>query len=358
MRVTLTRAWVDIDLGALRRNGAAMAARGVPLLPMVKANAYGLGAVTVARALESLDPWGYGVATIDEGIELREAGIERRIVVFTPITCCDSRDARNAGLTPIFGRAEEIARWGAAGGGAWHLAVDTGMGRMGVRWDEIDCVRDAVAASPPEGAFTHFHSPERSDGSCNEQERRFEQAIARLPVRPALLHLENSARLARLQRSRWDLARPGMFLYGVGSGAGVLVEPEPVVQLRARVVDLRTLREGDTVSYGATYRADGPRRIATLAIGYADGYCRALGNRGVVLIRGRRVPVVGLVTMDMAMIDVTGVECELGDVATMIGVDGGERHDVETVARQAGVSPYELLTGLGARLERVYTGAA
>jgi alanine racemase len=355
MRVDLTRAWVDIDLGALRRNGAAMAARGAPLLPMVKANAYGLGAVFVARALEPLEPWGYGVATIDEGLALRAAGIERRIVIFTPITCCDAREARNAGLTPVFGRAEDIGRWAANGGGAWHLAIDTGMGRTGVRWDEIACVRDAVAAFPPEGAFTHFHSPERDDGSMREQERRFEGAVAQLPTRPKLLHLENSAALARVPRSRWDLARPGMFLYGVGSGPNVLVEPEPVVQLRARVVDLRTLRAGDSVSYGATWRADGPRRIATLAVGYADGYCRALGNRGSVLLHGRRVPVVGLVTMDMTMIDVTGVDCALGDVATLIGADGEERHGVEAVARLADVSPYELLTGLGARLERVYT---
>jgi alanine racemase len=173
-----------------------------------------------------------------------------------------------------------------------------------------------------------------------------------------LLHLENSAALSRVARSRWDLARPGMFLYGVGSGAGVLVEPEPVVQLRARVVDLRTIRAGDSVSYGATYRADAPRRIATLAIGYADGYRRVVGNRGEVLLHGRRVPVVGLVTMDMTMIDVTGVDCALGDVATLIGADGGERHDVDAVARRADISPYELLSGLGARLERVYVDRA
>lgn len=354
MRKDLTRAWVEVDLGALRRNGAAMAARGVPLLPMVKANAYGLGAIAVTRALEPLAPWGYGVATIGEGLALREAGISRRIVLFTPTTGGDLRAVRDAGLTPVFGRAEEIARWAESGGGAWHLAIDTGMSRTGVRWDEIESVRDAVEACPPEGAFSHFHSPERDDGSAREQERRFEQAVSRLPARPRLLHLENSAALSRVTRSRWDLARPGMFLYGVGSGPGVLVEPEPVVQLRAPVVDLRTLRAGDSVSYGATYRAESPRRIATLAIGYADGYRRALGNRGVVLLHGRRVPVVGLVTMDMTMIDVTGVECALGDVATLIGTEGEERHGLDVVARLADVSPYEVLTGLGARLERVY----
>jgi alanine racemase len=356
MRVELTRAWVEVDLGALRRNAAKMAARGAPLVPMVKAEAYGLGALAVVRALEPMAPWGYGVATVGEGIALREGGVSRRILLFTPIRGGDARAAREAGLTPVFGCPEDIARWREGGGGAWHLAIDTGMSRVGVRWDEIERVQRAVAAAQPEGAYTHFYSPERADGSAREQERRFEETIARLPARPPLLHVENSAALARVARSRWDLARPGMFLYGVGSGPGVLVEPEPVVQVRARVVDLRTLHAGDTVSYGATYRADGPRRIATLAIGYADGYRRALGMHGVVLLRGRRVPVVGLVTMDMTMIDVTGVECEMGDVATLIGADGSEQHHVGDVARLADVSPYEVLTGLGARLGRRYIG--
>lgn len=354
----MTRAWVEVDLGALRRNAAAMAARAPAIVPMVKADAYGLGAVPVARALDALGVWGFGVATIDEGLELRAAGIERPVLVFTPVARGELGAVHRARLTPTLGSATDIACWASEGDGAWHLAIDTGMSRAGARWDAVDTMRDAIAALPPEGAFTHFHSAQMDDESVERQAARFEEALARLPARPRLLHAENSAALARVERSRWDLARPGIFLYGVGSGPGALVRPEPVVSVRARVVDVRDVRVDESVSYDATYRSAAPGRIATLAVGYADGYRRALSNRGAVLLRGRRVPVAGLVTMDMTMIDVTGVECETGDVATLIGDDGGERLDVETVARLADLSPYELLTGLRGRLPHRYVGGA
>ncbi|HEX6535414.1 MAG TPA: alanine racemase [Gemmatimonadaceae bacterium] len=354
MREPTTRAWVEIDLGALRRNGAALAARAAAILPMVKADAYGLGAVPVARALERLAPWGYGVATVGEGIELRSAGIGRPVLVFTPVVREELSAVRDAGLTPSLSSAGDVRCWAALSGGPWHLAIDTGMSRAGVRWDAVHALRDAVAACPPEGAFTHFHSAELDDASMPEQLARFEDALAQLPARPRLVHAENSAALARAERSCWSLARPGIFLYGVSSGPGARLRPEPVVALRARVVEVRDVRAGESVSYDATYRADGARRIATLAVGYADGYRRALSNRGVALVRGRRVPVAGLVTMDMTMVDVTGVACEAGDVATLIGADGAERMDVETVAAIGGISPYELLTGLRGRLPRVY----
>ncbi|HEY9448391.1 MAG TPA: alanine racemase [Gemmatimonadaceae bacterium] len=354
----LTRAWVEIDLGALRRNWATMAVRGVPLLPMVKADAYGLGAVRVARALERLDPWGYGVATVSEGVELRESGIERPILICTPLLTGDLAAACRGRLTPALSRADDVARWAALGGGAWHLSVDTGMSRAGVRWDDAATLRACTAESLPEGAFTHFHSAALDAASIAEQERRFEEAISHLDQRPPLLHAENSAALARAEHSRWDLARPGVFLYGVNAGPQALVSPEPVVHLRARVVDLRLVLPGESVSYDATYRVTGdrPRRVATLSIGYADGYRRALGNRGTVLLRGSRAPVVGHVTMDMTSIDVTDVECEIGDVATLIGRDGDHLLDLDTVGNSAAISPYELLTGLRGRLTRVYLG--
>ncbi|HEY7877253.1 MAG TPA: alanine racemase C-terminal domain-containing protein, partial [Gemmatimonadaceae bacterium] len=199
---------------------------------------------------------------------------------------------------------------------------------------------------------------ERDDGSLQEQEGRFEDALACLPSRPPLVHAENSAALARTRRSRWSLGRPGVFLYGVGSGDGALVQPEPVVRLCARIAELRTVREGETVSYGATYRARGERRIATLPLGYADGYRRALGNRGQALVGGRLARVAGIVTMDMTMIDVTGVECAVGDVVTLIGRDGEHELSVEAVANAGELSPYELLTGLRARLPRRYVDPA
>ena len=353
MQESEKRAWVEIDLGALQRNAAAIAQRArVPLLPMIKADAYGLGAVPVARVLEPLAPWGYGVATILEGLELRAAGITRPIVVFTPLESDELGDVRAAGLTPSLARTSDIERWRAEGGGPWHLAIDTGMSRAGVRWDEVDELVGAMAACPPEGAYTHFHSAELNDASVAEQEQRFRQAIATLPVRPGILHAENSAAVARREGSAWSFVRPGIFMYGVGSGSGALTTPEPVVQVRARVIDLRLVRDGETVSYDATYRAVGDRRIATLGIGYADGYPRALSNRGAALVNGRRVCIAGVVTMDMTMVDVTEAPCTLGDVASVIGSD--PTLDVAAVARAAEMSPYELLTGLRGRIPRVY----
>jgi alanine racemase len=358
-----TRAWIEVDLGAVRRNGAAMRARArVPLLPMVKADAYGLGAIPVTRVLDALDPWGFGVATVAEGVELRDAGVVRPIIVFTPLMAADLPEAKAHRLTPTFGDAAAIAAWHALRGGPWHLAIDTGMSRAGVRWDALPGLAAAIAAAPPEGAFTHFHSADLDDGSLAEQERRFREALATLPAVPGLLHTENSAAIERRTPSPWSFARPGVFLYGVHSHppAGSAPAPEQVAHLRARVVELREVHPGEIVSYSATWHAierDGTRRIATLALGYADGYRRLLSNRGTVLIRGRRAPVVGVVTMDMTMVDVTGLACQPGDVATLMGRDGPEMLTTNDVADTAGMSPYELLTGMRGRLPRVYVGA-
>ena len=327
-----TRAWVDVDLGALVRNATAlMRHAGVPLLPMIKADAYGLGVRPVVGALEILDPFGYGVATVDEGRELRAAA-----------------------LTPTLSDTPAIASWLTSGGGDWHLAIDTGMNRAGARWDALDDLAAIVRASPPTGAFTHFHSAEMDDGSMELQEERFGKALAALGVRPTLLHAENSAGITRRPASKWNLVRPGVFLFGVGSGPGAALSPEAVVSVRARVVEVRDLHAGEGVSYGASWRAEHASRVATLAIGYADGYRRSLGNRGMVLLHGRRVPVVGTVTMDMTMIDVTGVPCSVGDTAALVGTDGGETISVEDVALACGLSPYEVLTGLRQRLRRRY----
>lgn len=354
----MSRAWVEIDLGALRRNGAAIARHaGVRLLPMVKADAYGLGAVAAVRALDALDPWGYGVATVAEGETLRAAGVSRRVVVFTPLLPGDFPAARAARLTPVLGDPAAIAAW-TRGGGAWHLGIDTGMARAGIQWERIADVVPLLLAAPPEGACTHFHSA-HDESSVRQQRARFADAVNALPARPALLHAENSPAVERLQAySQMDLVRPGIFLYGVGSGAGARLEPEPVVSLRARVVEVREIGARDAVSYEATWRAPGERRIATLAIGYADGYRRALSNRGTALLGEGRATVAGLVTMDMTMVDATTVRCAPGDVATLIGGSGDQRLTVADVAATAELSPYELLTGLRGRLPRIAREAA
>lgn len=325
---------------------------------MIKADAYGLGAEAASRALDALEPWGYGVATVAEGEELRGWGVSRPIVVFTPLLDGDLPRLRAAKLTPTLGFAHEIESWRRSGGGAWHLAIDTGMSRAGIPWRDVGTIVEAAAVIPPQGAFTHFHSAELDDGTMREQERLFREAVAALPSRPRFLHTDNSAAIARRERSEWDLIRPGIFLYGVGSGPGAAVQPEPVVNLRAPIVEIRNLEPGDTVSYDATLRVETATRIATLAIGYADGYPRSLSEVGSVLIGGTRAPIAGRVTMDMTMIDVTTVRCEVGDVATLIGRGGDTVLTVERVAETASMSPYELLTGLRSRAERVYRETA
>jgi len=355
---TSPRAWVEVDLGALRRNGAALAARArVPLLAVIKADGYGLGAVRVAGALEPLDPWGFGVATVAEGIELRDAGVSRPILVLSPVLPEEYAALRGASLRPSLGGASAIAEWARTGGGAWHLSIDTGMNRAGIPWTEIGALHGTLRDAVPEGAYTHFHSADLNNDSVAEQLRHFRCALEALPSRPRYLHAENSPAIERGEASPWDLARPGVFLYGVGGGDGATMSPEPVAHLRARVIDLRTVSDGDTVSYGATWRARGTRRVATLGIGYADGYRRALSNRGIVLLNGQRVPVAGIVTMDMTMVDVTDVRCEIGDVATLIGRDGDDVLTVDDVAATAQVLSYELLVGLKLRAPRVYVNA-
>lgn len=350
----MTRAWVEIDLGALCRNGAAVAARaGVPLLPMVKADGYGLGGLRAALALEALEPWGYGVATVTEGDELRRGGITRPVIVFTPILRNEIDALRRADLTPAIGDPAVIESW-VRTGRPWHLQVDTGMSRAGMRWEHIAQHRELLVRARPDGVFTHFHSAELDDASRDVQEQRFDEALAALPERPALVHAENGPAVERRAPSRWSLCRPGIFLYGVPGFAGGAIVPEPVVSVRARIVELRTVGDGETVSYDATWRAEGTRRIATVPVGYADGYRRGLSNRGDALLRGQRIRVAGRVTMDMTMFDVTDTDAALGDAVTLLGREGGDVITVGELAGAAELSPYELLTGLKLRLPRRY----
>lgn len=323
-------------------------------MPMVKADAYGLGVGPVVGALESLDPWGYGVATVAEGEELRAARIHRPILVVAPVeaTAKSFGAVRAARLIPALGDSRSIRMWMMTGGGDWHLGIDTGMSRAGVRFDEVGALAEELKACPPAGAFTHFHSSEYDDGSMDVQTQRFRDAVAAMPAEPELLHAENSGAIARTSPSPWSFVRPGVFLYGVGSGAALV--PEQVVHVHAQVAELRDLKPGDTVSYGATWTAQRPTRLATLSVGYADGYRRSLGNKGVVRVGASRAPIVGTVTMDLTMVDVTGIPCEVGDIATLIGGDGPGAISVDEVGAACGLSPYEVLTGLRARAARVY----
>lgn len=355
------RAWCVVDLDALRHNAARLRERaGVPLIAMVKADAYGLGAEQVSRALDA--PWALGVATVNEGERLRASGCVDRIFCCTPVSAHELRTMSAVGMIPSLHRADDIAEWARITEQPWHLSIDTGMNRAGICWRDVASLHEVVAAHPPQGVYTHFHSAQLHDGSRAEQERRFASALGTLQL-PAgtLKHAANSYAIdaAEAGGGTWHLARPGLALYGSPSGTSLALRP--VVHVYARIIDLRTVDAGDSVSYDATWTATRPSRIATVALGYADGYRRALSNRGVMLLRGQRVPVVGLVTMDLTMLDVTDVPCVLGDVVTALGVPHGTAEAVLTVdevAARGELSPYELLTGWRLRLPRVYRQSA
>jgi alanine racemase len=351
----LSRAWMEVDLGALVRNASALGQRaGVPLIPMIKADAYGLGAQQVAHALEHLGPAAFGIATVDEGRELREAGIQRDVIIFTPLLAEEFQAAHDLRLTPTLGFPAEIEQWKMYGS-PYILSIDTGMARAGIPWREVAKLRPVVEASPPSAAFTHFHSPQMDDGSMEVQLERFDAALALLPEIPAILHTDSSAAIVRHGSHRGAI-RPGIFLYGVGSGESAAIQPDPVVHIKGRIVEIRNVEEGDTVSYDATWTARRRSLIATIPLGYADGYPRDASNEGFAVIGGRTVRIAGRVTMDMTMLDVTDAGASVGDVATLIGdpVATGAPIDVASVAAIAGMSPYELLTGLRGRLKRRY----
>jgi alanine racemase len=353
------RAWVDVDLDALVANARTLAQTCCTrLLPMVKANGYGLGATRVALALEALDPWGYGVATIEEGVALRDSGVSRPILVVSPLTAESLESTLGLGFRPTVGDAAMLRAWIARTDAPFHLEIDTGMSRGGVRWSDAAGIAEisrVLAAAPGwEGIFTHFHSADTDEGSIAAQWRRFQETLSRLPSRPTVVHAANSAAALCGRTYAADLIRPGIFLYG-GEARSTGPSPRPVAALRARIVAVRAIAAGESVSYAAAWAADRPTTIATLAIGYADGVPRAT-ERGPtwptrrVEIRGRVVPLVGRVTMDMCMAAVDDGQVAVGDVATLFG----GLVTLDQQAASAGTISYELLTALGPRLPRRY----
>jgi len=349
-------AWVEVSLAAVVENARTVArAAGTRLLPVVKANGYGVGAVAVSQALEAVDPWGFGVATIAEGVELRDAGVARPVLVFSPASAERLDLYHRHRLTPMLETAEAIRAWVGRQGGPFHLGIDTGMSRAGVRWDVIESLADVLDTPRLEGCYTQFHSADRRDRSADEQLERFLGAVSRLTRRPPLLHVANSAAALRDRRFALDLVRPGVYLYG-GAPADWIPGGRPVVSIRARVVSVRPLRRGETVSYGATWEAPRDTTVATLGIGYADGLRPALGLSGdaYVLLRGARCPVVGLVTMDYVMVEAAGTDAQVGDVATLVGEAEGGRIALHQFAAWSGEQQREFLTGLGTRLPRLY----
>ncbi|MFQ5888472.1 MAG: alanine racemase [Gemmatimonadota bacterium] len=362
------RAWVEVDPAALGRNGRTLVARlrpGCRLLPMIKADGYGLGAERAMRALEPLDPWGFGVATVEEGVALRRSGWLGRVIVFTPCAPMDAAAMVRERLEPVVTEIAALKVYGEAAAAtartlSLHLEIDTGMGRSGPAWNRAGSwareLRAALAELPLELAstFTHFHSAAEDEDATREQWRRYRDALVELKragIERVPSHACNSAAILRFSEMHADVVRPGIFLYGGRCGGA---RPEPVAAVRARVLCVSRAGEGTTVSYGATYRTPGPARLATLAIGYADGLRRELSNRGYAILRGRRAPIRGDVCMDSIVVDVTGIDgVRSGDVATILGRDGAEEIGLEEMARWCETIDYEILTGWSSRLPRI-----
>jgi alanine racemase len=373
MAITDTRAWIEIDLDALRANYDTVrraAGEGVAVVPMVKADAYGLGVDRVVRTLEPLHPWGYGVATAAEGAGLRELGVTRPVLVVGPLPRGDTELAARTGLTASISSLAGLEAWAEAAGLAgtvldFHVDVDTGMGRTGFDWRDAGRWAPALAERCTDrvrwtGVFTHFHSADVEDrASATEQWERFGATLVQLPVprERLMVHASNSAAALRWPELALDAVRPGIFLYGGEAAPGVpgVPPPEPVVSVRARLALVRDAPAGSTVGYGATHVAEGPERWGTLTIGYGDGLPRILGNRGYALVRGRRVPIIGRISMDLTTVRLDAVpDAAAGDPVTLIGNNGEERITVDEVADRADTIAYEVLVSVGSsRMPRI-----
>ena len=358
---------MELRADALRRNLRTIrdsVGAGVRLLPMVKADGYGTGVAGAVAALASERPYGFGVAAVEEGLELRALGVRTPILVLSPTPPGSVGAAVEAELTLSISSLEglRLLRDAASGRPAeFHLEVDTGMGRAGFDWRTVAAwgprIHEAHGAGIRwAGCFTHMHSADEDRPSVDEQWRRLQEALATLgrPEGEFLVHGLNSAASLRCPEYAADLVRPGIFLYG-GRAGDDQPAPADVASVRARVVHVRPASAGTTLGYGSTYRSGGDERWATVAMGYGDGLPRALGNRGHALVRGQRVPIVGRISMDVTVVDITHVAgVEPGEVATFIGSDGDERISVDEVAEQVGTISYEILTGFTTRVTRIW----
>ncbi|MFH2204298.1 MAG: alanine racemase [Elusimicrobiota bacterium] len=369
--------WAEVDLGVILANLRKLKrrVRGAELLLVVKANGYGHGAVEVARAAEQAGlVRGFGVSSVEEGIALREAGIRRSILILGSLYPFESTMAAiRYGLTPtvaslegarlIEQAAESMERLHADGTQALplscHLKIDTGMSRVGVRWPAGREVVDYLERAPGvrlEGVFTHLACAENDVPATRRQLRQFRAAVREIERRGRKIpcrHAANSAAAMRFPESRWDMIRPGLAAYGLYPGFA------PALSLKTRIVFLKSVPRATPVSYGALYRTRRKSRIATLPIGYGDGLPRliSLARRGRpgVLLKGRRCPIVGAITMDMTMVDVSGVpDAAVGDEIVLIGRQGRAMVSAGDLAQAAQTIPYEIVTGLQPRLPRIY----
>jgi len=365
-------AWVEVDLDAYRHNLREIARHtGTRVLAVVKANGYGHGMVPVARAAVQAGAAHLGVAMVAEGVRLREAG-----VVGTPILVMGASLEAQAEHVAAYGLSAVVTRPELAGAlsraGARqrvtmpvHVKVDTGMARVGVAPREALGFCRWVAAQPSvrlAGVMTHFATADEPDISYSREQLRVFRELAptlRQEFGPdLLLHAANSGAIARMPESWLDMVRPGLVSYGIPPS----LDPTPLdllpcLALRGRITQVREFPAGQRVSYAGLFTTERPTRLGTLPIGYADGYRRALSNRGEALVRGRRAPIRGRVCMDQIVLDLTGIpDADEGDVATLIGADGAECITARDLGEAIPTIVDEVLVALGERLPRVYQG--
>ena len=365
----------------LARDGGA----GAPqVIAVVKANAYGHGAGQVALALEAAGADLLACADIEEGAALRAAGVRADILVFGALSVSDLDGLFDCRLTPTISTPGAALAVQAAAEKykqrvRYHLKVDTGMNRLGFRFDNLRRTLPGLLASQNldlEAIYTHFATADDPESALfDEQHTRFERARVEIDelnrdARPErrehperrekygfepYVHAANSAALLRDSRVWYDRVRPGLLLYGiVPPPLASTLDLTPIMTLTSRIVAVKGVRGGEGVGYGAKFTPEQPATIAIVPAGYADGLDMRLAGRGAVLIRGRRAPIVGSVNMDMLMADVTGLDVSPGDEVVIIGSQGADRIDVREMAAQIGTIPYEILCRIGSRIERVY----
>jgi alanine racemase len=354
---------LEIDLGALVGNWGRLRDRlppGALCAGVVKADAYGLGMAEVAPALAAAGCTLFFVAQLDEGIALRRLLWDCEIAVLNGLLPGSAPEFIAHRLVPVLNSLGQIAAWRATGRGLPAMIhVDTGMARLGLPPDELARLaadQSLLTGMTLRAIISHLACADELDNPLNAaQLAAFRAARAVLPAAPA--SLANSSGIFLGAEYHFDIARPGAAIYGVNPHPGSPNPMTQVIRLKGKILQTREIDSGQTVGYGSSYRREGPGRIATIAVGYADGWLRSLSNRGSVAIAGQRVPVVGRISMDLMTIDVTSLDPQLarpGRFAELIGPG----NDVDAVAAEAGTIAYEILTALGRRYYRVYSGGA
>ena len=380
-RVATRPTWAEVSLDVLRQNFLTVVnhvGSGVTVCAVVKADAYGHGSLECSRALQSEGAKWLGVTSLDEAIPLRDAGIESRILLMTGFWRGEESEIVRLGLTATIWEPWHVESLENAAARAnvrhgVHLKVDTGMGRLGVSLEELPSVLKALTAAPHiflEGLSTHLASSEIMDApSVAEQERRFEEAqrmVRAAGLNPSLIHMANSSALISRRETLNYMVRPGIALYGYYlpfqragrevSGGTLRLPVKPVLTWKTRILSMRAFSPNQPLGYGGTFITKAPARVAVLPVGYADGYNRQLSNRGRVIVRDHYAPIIGSISMDLTLADVTGIPgIAVGDEVILLGASDGLSVDALEHARLANSSPYEILCNISKRVPRKYS---